>query len=233
MCDAPGKAVASIGAAAHPPAEEPRDKDQMLACEYALLAVIHDKCLDIPGCDRLTDNNQDDWVELLWEDVCEQGTTQEDIGMLPYRLQYIEAALSDVKSELAQRVRERGEKTQIVEKPAETVHDDEGSKNTDNGLTKAERLAYQSYEYAVSKKSGLADSTDNNVYKWLKENGNSEADYELPCCNTWKRQVRAGRKYHGTQKNSPRAGRLGRSTITSSQIDSLYEVSSQYNNEAD
>ena len=86
-----------------PPAEDPRDRDQMLACEYALLAVIHDEGLDIPACDRLTDSNKDDWVEPLWVGVCQQGVTQDDIGMLPYRQKYIETALNDVNAELAKK----------------------------------------------------------------------------------------------------------------------------------
>jgi hypothetical protein len=118
-------------------------------------------------------------------------------------------------------------------KPAKTIQIDESSTYTDNGLKKAERLAYQSYEYAIGKKAELADSSDNLVHRWLKENGTGEADYELPSCDTWKRQVRAGRKYHGTQKNTPRAGRQKRSTIKSNQIDSLSEISSQYDKEAD
>ncbi|UCG12215.1 MAG: hypothetical protein JSU72_17200 [Deltaproteobacteria bacterium] len=118
-------------------------------------------------------------------------------------------------------------------KPAETVQDDESSKGTDNSFTKAERLAYRSYEYAISEDSRLAGATDDAVYDWLKENGTGEVDYDLPRCDTWKRQVRAGRKYHGTQKNTPRAGRERRSTIRSNQINSLSEISSQYNDKAD
>jgi hypothetical protein len=103
----------------------------------------------------------------------------------------------------------------------------------DGGLRKAERCAYQSYEYAVSKKEELADATDNAVYNWLKENGTPEG-YELPKnCDTWKRHVRAGRKCYGKQKNTRRAGRQGRSTIKSDKIQSLSEISSQYDKEAD
>ena len=102
-----------------------------------------------------------------------------------------------------------------------------------NGLTKAERLAYQSYEYAISKEPKLADATDDKAYDWLKDNDTPEG-YELPLkCYTWKRQVRAGRKQHGTQKNTLRAGRSGRSITQSGQLQSLSEISSQYINEAD
>jgi len=98
-------------------------------------------------------------------------------------------------------------------------------------LTKAERLAYQSYEYAITQKPELADTKDDKTYDWLKENG--PPDYELPSCETWKRQVRAGRKHHGTQKNTLRAGRSGHSIAQSGQLQSLSEISSQYTNEAD
>ncbi len=98
-------------------------------------------------------------------------------------------------------------------------------------LTKAERLAYQSYYYAITQKPELADTKDDETYDWLKENG--PPDYELPSCETWKRQVRAGRKRHGTQKNTLRAGRSGHSIAQSGQLRSLSEISSQYTNEAD
>lgn len=86
-----------------------------------------------------------------------------------------------------------------------------------SGLTQAERAAYQSYNYAISKEPKLADTKDNEIYNWLKENGITE-EYELPSRETWKRQVRSGRKHHGTQKNTPRAGRTSRSIVTVNQI---------------
>ena len=89
--------------------------------------------------------------------------------------------------------------------------------NNKNGLTRAERLAYQSYKYAISENSKLAEATDDKVYDWLKNYGPPE-EYELPQNDTWKRQVRAGRKHHGMQKNTPRAGRSGRSIIRSGQV---------------
>lgn len=84
-------------------------------------------------------------------------------------------------------------------------------------LTKAERLAYQSYDDAITQEPKLADATDKEVYDWLKENG--PPDYELPSCETWKRQVRAGRKHHGTQKNTLRAGRTSKSIVGVNQIE--------------
>jgi len=120
---------------------------------------------------------------------------------------------------------------QATGKPAEPGQA-EADEKTSTALRRAERLAYESNEFALSENPNLAGATDDKVYVWLKENGAPE-EYELPSCQTWKRQVRAARKYHGTQKNTPRAGRDGRSTIKSDQIQSLSEISSQYENEAD
>ena len=123
----------------------------------------------------------------------------------------------------------------VKSKPAGAGLDREGEadNNDTDGLTKAERLAYQSYEYAIQKNCELADTTDNSVYDWLKENGTPD-EYELPpSCDTWKRQVRTGRKAHGTQKNTSRAGRNGCSTMNTNQIQSLSEISSRFDNEAD
>ncbi|UCG47132.1 MAG: hypothetical protein JSU94_16745 [Phycisphaerales bacterium] len=123
-----------------------------------------------------------------------------------------------------------------AEKPTETRAEAERVPSLGDGggsdLSKAVRLAYQSYEYALSQKPELEGRPDNEVYEWLRENGAPEG-YELPSRDTWKRQVRAGRKYHGTQKNTPRAGREGGSVIKGKQIESLSDVSSQYDDEAD
>ena len=120
-----------------------------------------------------------------------------------------------------------------IQAEQETKAGKELSKNANNSLAKSERLAYQSYEYAIGQSPELADATDDSIYHWLKQNGVGEDDYKLPSCDTWKRQVRAGRKHHGTQKNSARAGRSGGSITHAGQLQSLSEVSSQYTSEAD
>jgi hypothetical protein len=84
-------------------------------------------------------------------------------------------------------------------------------------LTKAQRVAYHSYEYATSEKPTLAEAKDDDVYDWLKENAFPE--YELPSRETWKRYVRHGRKADNKQKNIPRTGRTGRSIVKASQIE--------------
>ncbi len=99
-----------------------------------------------------------------------------------------------------------------------TIELTDESINNKNALAKANRLAYQSYEHAISKNSKLAEATDDKVYDWLKDYSSLE-EYELPPnCETWKRQVRAGRKHHGRQRNTPRTGRSGRSIIQSGQV---------------
>jgi hypothetical protein len=65
----------------------------MLACQYAVLAVIHDEGLGIPECDRLTNSNQDDWVESLWAGVEYEGRTADDWVTRGDRRKYIEVSL--------------------------------------------------------------------------------------------------------------------------------------------
>jgi hypothetical protein len=102
----------------HPPAEEPRDRDQMLMCEYALLATVNDEALDIPSCDRLTDADQDDWADSVWVGVSHKGTTMDDVATLRDRQSYVETALSDVKTDLAKRALERRQRIEPVGEPA-------------------------------------------------------------------------------------------------------------------
>jgi len=71
--------------------------------------------------------------------------------------------------------------------------------------------AYQSYQDAVAKNSDLADKKDKEAYAWLENNGID--DYTLPAFETWQRYVRAGRKFHHTSKNTPRAGRASKSVV--------------------
>lgn len=108
----------------------------------------------------------------------------------------------------------------IAEMAREDLPLDKPREVTDDGLTKSQRLAYESYTYAITQKSALAEANDNDVYNWLKENGFSEDDsYELPSLETWKRHVRSGRKAYGTQKNTPRKVRTGRSIVKDDQIE--------------
>ena len=85
-------------------------------------------------------------------------------------------------------------------------------------LPQRAKLAYLSHKYAESK-IHQPPKTDRDAYDWLYENAGAD-DYKLPNYNTWVRYLRAGRKYYGTQKNSPRGGRrTGKSIIPANQID--------------
>jgi hypothetical protein len=90
----------------------------------------------------------------------------------------------------------------------------------------AQEKAYQSYCMAINKNPSLADGTDKDVHKWLKENGPN--DYRLPMFDTWAKQVRAGRKFYGTQKNIPRAGRNTSVIKAKHNPAILLEISNQY-----
>ena len=80
-------------------------------------------------------------------------------------------------------------------------------------LAPAIETAYQSCQDAIRKNPDFAGKKDKEVYTWLKDNGVD--DYTLPAFETWQRYVREGRKHYDTSKNTPRAGRTGRSIITS------------------
>jgi len=110
--------------------------------------------------------------------------------------------------------------------PQNTDATDDDSKEL--ALPRAHHAAYQSFVFAESE---IGKCTDREAYEWLQEEGPEE--YELPAFDTWKRYVRIGRKHHGTQKNTSRKGRTGRSVIKSNEIESLAEVTSQFDEKAD
>jgi len=138
-----------------------------------------------------------------------------------WKVQVIDIVSKIEKGELKpEKPAETEQKTPPVKEPAE-----------DSGLTKAERLAYQSYEYAINtKEAELSEATDRQIHQWLKENGCSDPDYCLPSFETWSRYVRQGRWVHATQKNTLRKGRTGRSIA---KVDQIKFTSSQRSDEAD
>jgi hypothetical protein len=87
-------------------------------------------------------------------------------------------------------------------------------------LTKATALplscerAYRGFQRAVSL---CGEMTDKAAYDWLNEQ-DKETD-EMPAFDTWVRYLRKGREHYGTQKNTPRGGRSGRSIVTLDQIE--------------
>lgn len=93
-------------------------------------------------------------------------------------------------------------------------------------LQRCQILAYQSYCMAIKKNPSLVDKRDRDVYEWLKENGSD--DYELPAFETWSAQVRAGRRFYGTQKNNRRHGRKAPAIKIQDDPEILNKISNQY-----
>jgi hypothetical protein len=92
----------------------------------------------------------------------------------------------------------------------------DGDNAGDKVLKPIYEKAYQSYCMAIDKNPDLTDKQDKDIYDWLnREHDEVLPDYELPAFETWQRYLREGRKHYGTSKNTPRAGRTGRSIITS------------------
>jgi hypothetical protein len=71
-------------------------------------------------------------------------------------------------------------------------------------------LAYRSFVHAEHQSGRKLK--DREAYDWLKEYGLE--GYEPPSFESWRRYVRGGRLHYGDQKNTPRAGRTGRSIVT-------------------
>jgi hypothetical protein len=71
------------------------------------------------------------------------------------------------------------------------------------------------YRDALSKCPALNEAIDQDVYDWLKEHSD---DDPLPSFANWSRYLREARKATGTNKNTPRSGRTGRSVVRSDEI---------------
>ena len=86
-------------------------------------------------------------------------------------------------------------------------------------LPKRAREAYRSYRHAIEKmeehKPGLdlAALKDRQVYRWLKELGTHNEDYDdrLPCFETWSRYLREARRSLGESKKTSGGAVAGRS----------------------
>ncbi len=84
----------------------PRNRNQKLMCEFALIAAIRDKALEIVACDRLTDTEKDDWVDSLWSLLGTKGSTGDDYNTLPERKRNINTAFLDVLDNLPVKTRQ-------------------------------------------------------------------------------------------------------------------------------
>jgi hypothetical protein len=92
-------------------------------------------------------------------------------------------------------------------------------------LQRAHQLAFLSFQFAEEQIGKCPKDAD--AYDWLKVHGfdveRSErfgplADYNLPSRDTWITYARKGRSAAGENKNSPRAGRSGRSTVRQQEL---------------
>ncbi len=79
--------------------------------------------------------------------------------------------------------------------------------------------AYRSYTSAIRQNPDLAGAKDKQIHDWLSLNGSEEyEDRPIPNAETWARYLRAVRIACGTQRNTSRKGRTGRSIISSNQV---------------
>lgn len=69
----------------------------------------------------------------------------------------------------------------------------------------------QAYKMLLAAVEACGESTDRELYGWIREQ--FDDSIAIPEFGTWSRYVRAARKYHQTNKNSPRNGRKGRSIV--------------------
>lgn len=63
--------------------------------------------------------------------------------------------------------------------------------------------------------------TDDEAYRWLGSHM-EPGDPPMPARDTWLRYLREARKFYGIQKNSPRAGRTGRSIVSEHDIETRW-----------
>ncbi|HAW27486.1 MAG TPA: hypothetical protein DCY03_05105 [Planctomycetaceae bacterium] len=131
------------------------------------------------------------------------------IGQRPDGVEPFQKDLKSINDGLTE-TRETPTQTPKFNIPAGIDSDQSQTSQKNEGPKLEERFekAYQSYQLAEIR---LEKCTDKEAYEWLTENGPGE--YAPPPLETWLRYVRAGRKHYGANKNSPLAGRSGRSIV--------------------
>lgn len=77
-------------------------------------------------------------------------------------------------------------------------------------LSPSRKRAYALYRIAIVKVPRLEGGTDEEVYRWIRENLEEEA---VPRFQTWARYVRDVRAVRGERKHNPRHGRMGGGSI--------------------
>jgi hypothetical protein len=145
-----------------------------------------------------------------------QGLTGRDC--LPKYLQTLrkDVDLGDTDHARLRRVRDRLEllvvemrcgATEAAHAPPPKAEYKAGAAADKQQLTPAEEKAYQSNAVAEGRMEP-PPKNDHDAYKWLQDHPEAIEPYDLPrSFETWQRKVRSGRKFHGTQKNHPRASR--------------------------
>ncbi len=85
-------------------------------------------------------------------------------------------------------------------------------------LKPSQAKAYGQWKRAIELNAELDGASDRTVYDWVAENMLDEGE-KPPAFGTWARQLRAGRSFHGNQKNEPRVSRPhGKSIVRKRQI---------------
>lgn len=98
--------------------------------------------------------------------------------------------------------------------PDTPSEESDGQDNNQADLQPRYKKAFQSYNLAAKKLPN--GESDRDAHSWLKENGPGE--YELPDFETWRRYLRKARAFYKAQKNSPTAGRSGKSVANPDEI---------------
>jgi two-component system NtrC family response regulator len=78
--------------------------------------------------------------------------------------------------------------------------------------------AYRAFLDAVRREPSLKDGTDAEVFRWLKADGRGEDDGLPASCETFQRYLREARAHYDAHKNTPRAGRTGRSVVRADEV---------------
>lgn len=78
-------------------------------------------------------------------------------------------------------------------------------------------LAYSSFQVAETRMD-TPPETDLEAYDWLQEHPDAIENYILPSYETWSRNLRTARNKIQKQKNKPRSGRSGGSSVVTQHV---------------
>ena len=163
-------------------------------------------------------------------------------GLYP---EHVERALIRVKADLESRqpkganLRRRGESDADgkAARPKEATPDKRGVNDRHKTPKACQVSAMKAYKYALKQSEpkppssgavmpetpeSLQLKTDTDVYDWLKDEQETKGlpnGYKLPSFHTWARYLRVVRRQTRTKKNTPAAGRAGRSVVSARALD--------------